>query len=147
MTAKTGAAGPDQVLYTAEATSSGDGRNGHVRSGDGRLELDLAMVPAFGGSGEGSNPEQLFACGYAACFHSALQLVAGRAGSDIQGSSVTAHVGIGPQGEAFALAVRLVIDLHGVERDQAPSLVQAAHEICPYSRAVSGNVPVELEIA
>jgi osmotically inducible protein OsmC len=89
---------PDNVLYTAEAVSTGDGRNGHVSSSDGKLDLDLAMPPEMGGTGAGTNPEQLFAAGYAACFHSALRLVAGKQHTPLRDSTVTAQVGIGWRG-------------------------------------------------
>ena len=104
---------PEKVLYTAEATSTGDGRNGHVVTSDGRIDLDLAFPPEMGGTGAGSNPEQLFAAGYAACFHSALRLVAGREHAALGDSTVTAQVGIGPDGEAFGLVVTLVIHVPG----------------------------------
>ena len=94
---------PDKVLYTAEATSTGDGRNGHVASSDSKIDLDLAFPPEMGGSGAGSNPEQLFAAGYAACFHSALRLVASREHVSLGDSTVTAQVGIGPDGDAFEI--------------------------------------------
>src|SRR5258708_36921983 len=94
---------PDKVLYTAEATSTGDGRNGHVTSSDGRIDLDLAFPPEMGGTGAGSNPEQLFAAGDAACFHSALRVVPGRQHAQLGASTVTAQVGIGPEGGAFGL--------------------------------------------
>lgn len=137
---------PDKVLYTAEATSSGDGRNGHVKSSDGRLDFDLAMPPEMGGSGDGTNPEQLFAAGYSACFHSALRLVSRRAGVQPADTTVTAQVGIGPEGEAFGLVVTLVIHMPGLDREKARELAEAAHQVCPYSRATRGNVSVELRL-
>ncbi|HLK02072.1 MAG TPA: organic hydroperoxide resistance protein [Streptosporangiaceae bacterium] len=137
---------PDKVLYTAEATSTGDGRNGHVRSSDGRVDLDLAMPPEMGGTGDGTNPEQLFAAGYAACFHSALRLVARRAKVSAGDSTVTGQVGIGPEGDAFGLVVTLVIHIPDVEREQARELAEAAHQVCPYSRATRGNISVELRM-
>ena len=139
---------PNQLLYTAEAVSTGDGRNGHVASSDGRIDLDLAMPPALGGSGEGANPEQLFASGYAACFHSALRIVARRAKADVRDSTVTARVGIGPDGdETLGLAVTLLVNLPNVDPGAAKELAQAAHQVCPYSRATRGNIPVDLRIA
>ncbi|WP_163511469.1 organic hydroperoxide resistance protein [Fodinicola acaciae] len=138
---------PEKILYTAESVSSGDGRNGHVTSSDRRLDLDLAMPPEMGGSGEGTNPEQLFSAGYAACFHSALRLVARRAKANVDGSEVTARVGIGPDGPAFGLAVTLVVKLPGVDPEQAKQLTEAAHEVCPYSRATRGNITVDLTVA
>src|SRR5215468_8845760 len=92
---------PDKILYTAEALSTGDGRNGHVTSSDRRLDFDLAFPPEMGGSGDGTNPEQLFAAGYAACFHSALRVVARRANADVTDSAVTARVGIGPESPGY----------------------------------------------
>src|SRR5262249_42059553 len=137
---------PDKVLYTAEATSSGDGRNGHVASSDGRLDFDLAMPPEMGGNGNGTNPEQLFAAGYSACFHSALRLVTGRAGIRPGETTVTAQVGIGPEGDAFGLVVTLVIHMPGLDREKARELAEAAHQVCPYSRATRGNISVELRM-
>lgn len=137
---------PDKVLYTAEATSTGDGRNGHVKSSDGRLDFDLAMPPEMGGNGEGTNPEQLFAAGYSACFHSALRLVSRRAGVQPGDTTVTAQVGIGPEGEAFGLVVTLVIQIPGLDREKARELAETAHQVCPYSRATRGNISVELRL-
>ena len=137
---------PDKVLYTAEATSTGDGRNGHVRSSDGRIDLNLAMPPEMGGTGDGTNPEQLFAAGYAACFHSALRVVARRAKVTAGDSTVTGHVGIGPEGDAYGLVVTLVIHIPDIEREQARDLAEAAHQVCPYSRATRGNISVELRV-
>ena len=137
---------PDKVLYTAVATSTGGGRSGHVVSSDHRLDLDLAPPAEMGGSGEGTNPEQLFAAGYSACFHSALRLMARRAHVDPGGSSVTAEVGIGPDGEAYGLVVTLVISIPGLEREQTREIAEAAHQVCPYSRATRGNISVELRV-
>jgi Ohr subfamily peroxiredoxin len=137
---------PDKVLYTAEATSTGDGRNGHVVSSDNRLDLDLALPAEMGGSGNGTNPEQLFAAGYSACFHNALRLVARRAGVDPGESTVTAQVGIGPEGEAYGIAVTLVIAIPGLDREKTREIAEAAHHVCPYSRATRGNISVELRV-
>jgi lipoyl-dependent peroxiredoxin len=137
---------PDKVLYTAEATSTGDGRNGHVVSSDGRLDLDLAVPPEMGGSGDGTNPEQLFAAGYSACFHNALRRVARRAGVNPGDSTVTAQVGIGPEADAFGLLVTLVIAIPGLDREKAREIAEAAHQVCPYSRATRGNISVELRV-
>jgi Ohr subfamily peroxiredoxin len=137
---------PDKVLYTAKATSTGDGRNGHVVSSDQRLDLDLALPPEMGGDGNGTNPEQLFAAGYSACFHSALRVVARRARLDPGESTVSAEVGIGPEGDAFGLAVTLIISIPGLEREQVRELAEAAHQVCPYSRATRGNISVELRV-
>lgn len=138
---------PDAILYTADARSTGDGRDGHVASSDGRIDLDMAMPPEMGGSGQGANPEELFAAGYAACFHSSLRQVARRGGTGLTGSTVTVRVGIGPQGEGFGLTVTLLVDLPGVDRAAARQLADSAHQVCPYSRATRGNIPVTVEIA
>jgi osmotically inducible protein OsmC len=137
---------PEKILYTAEALSTGDGRNGHVTSSDGRVDFDLAFPKEMGGTGEGSNPEQLFAAGYAACFHSALRITARNAKADVDGSTVTARVGIGPDGQAYGLAVTLLIHLPNVPADTARQLTEAAHQVCPYSRATHGNITVDLQV-
>ena len=137
---------PDKVLYTAVATSTGDGRSGHVVSSDHRLDLDLAPPVELGGSGDGSNPEQLFAAGYSACFHSALRGVARRAGVDPGESTVTAEVGVGPEGDLYGLVVTLIISIPGLDREKARELAEAAHQRCPYSRATRGNISVELRV-
>ena len=137
---------PDRVLYTAEATSSGDGRNGRVVSSDHRLDLDLAMPPELGGSGNGTNPEQLFAAAYAACFHSALRGLARQAGVDAAGSTVTAQVGIGPEADMYGLEVTLIFSIPGLDHEQTRALAEAAHHRCPYSRATRGNISVELRV-
>ncbi|MGH3762615.1 organic hydroperoxide resistance protein [Actinophytocola sp.] len=136
-----------QTLYVAKATSTGSGRQGHVRSDDDVLDHELSMPKELGGAGgPGTNPEQLFAAGYAACFHSALRLVTRREKVRVRDSSVRAEVGIGPDGDGFGLAVTLVVDLPDVERDAAEKLVAAAHQVCPYSNATRGNVDVELRV-
>jgi lipoyl-dependent peroxiredoxin len=137
---------PVKVLYTAKATSTGDGRSGHVVSSDQRLDLDLAPPAEMGGDGNGTNPEQLFAAGYSACFHSALRIVARRAKLDPGESTVSAEVGIGPESDAFGLVVTLVISIPGLEREQVRELAEAAHQVCPYSRATRGNISVELRV-
>jgi len=137
---------PDKVLYTAEAVSTGDGRNGHVSSSDQRIDLDLAMPPELGGSGAGANPEQLFAAAYAGCFHSALRVVAGRQHTALGDSTVTAQVGIGPDGDVYGLEVTLIIHVPGMERDKVREFADAAHQVCPYSRATMGNISVELRV-
>jgi lipoyl-dependent peroxiredoxin len=139
---------PEKILYTAEAIATGAGRNGHVTTSDGRLDLDLRFPKELGGDGQGANPELLFAAGYAACFHSALQLIARNAKADITDSTVTARVGIGPEdGGAFGLEVTLVVGLPNVPADQARALTESAHQVCPYSRATRGNITVNLELA
>ncbi|SCG47778.1 organic hydroperoxide resistance protein [Micromonospora humi] len=136
-----------QVLYTASAKATGDGRDGHVRTSDGTVELDLAVPKEMGGAGGAANPEQLFAAGYAACFHSALRIVGRQAKADVSGSVVEAEVGIGPNGSGgYGLAVTLVVDLPAVERSAAEKLVETAHQVCPYSNATRGNIEVALTV-
>src|ERR1700754_2267092 len=137
---------PDKVLYTAEATSTGDGRSGNVVSSDHRLDFDLAPPPEMGGDGNGTNPEELFASGYSACFHSALRVVGRRAKADVDGSTVTGRGSIGPDGPGYGLAVELLIHLPNVPADTAKELADAAHQVCPYSRATRGNITVDLRI-
>ncbi|MFG2474209.1 organic hydroperoxide resistance protein [Streptomyces fagopyri] len=133
---------PTKIMYVAEATAHG-GRDGYVTSQDGQLELKVAMPPAFGGDGNGTNPEQLLAAGYSACFHNALILVGRRAGYDLSGSTVAAKVGIGPDEQrGYGLAVALSVSLPVVERELATKLVDAAHEVCPYSNATRNNIDV-----
>ncbi|MCX5043521.1 organic hydroperoxide resistance protein [Aldersonia sp. NBC_00410] len=137
-----------KVLYTAEALATGDGRNGHGRTSDGKVDVVLAAPPELGGSGEGTNPEQLFAIGYAACFHSALRLVAGQAKADVTDSAVGARVGLGPTDDGgFGLTVTLEISLPNVGKDEAAALTDKAHQVCPYSNATRGNIDVDLVIA
>jgi len=133
-------------LYTAEATATG-GRAGHARSSDGLLEVDLRVPEAMGGPGGGTNPEQLFAAGYAACFQSALGGVGRRQKVDTADSTVTAQVSIGTIGAgAYGLAVTLRVTIPQVDQDRARELVAAAHEVCPYSNATRGNIDVQLVI-
>ncbi|WP_346094633.1 organic hydroperoxide resistance protein [Streptomyces olivaceiscleroticus] len=134
------------ALYTAVATASG--RDGRAVSSDGQLDLTLAMPPALGGDGAGTNPEQLFAAGYAACFASALGLVGRQAKVDTKDVSVTAEVGISsdPAG-GFGLSVTLRVELPDVLADGTGArLVEQAHEVCPYSKATRGNIPVEIVV-
>ncbi len=136
-----------KVLYTARARATGDGRNGQARSSDGQLEVTLAAPVELGGDGNGTNPEQLFAAGYAACFHSALRLAARRHKADASGSTVNASVDFGTDGGgAYGIGVRLEIGLPQLQRAAAQELAQAAHQICPYSNATRGNISVELSI-
>jgi lipoyl-dependent peroxiredoxin len=137
----------ERVLYTARATAHG-GRDGHTASDDGKLDVTVAPPIEMGGNGEGTNPEQLFAAGFASCFHSALKLVARRARQNTDDSTVTAEVGIGPinGGAGYGLQVALVVYLPGVERAVAEDLVAKAHEVCPYSNATRGNIDVTLTV-
>jgi lipoyl-dependent peroxiredoxin len=138
---------PITPLYTARATAYGDGRDGHVTSDDDVLDLDLATPKELGGpGGELPNPEQLFAAGYAACFHSALKLVARRAKLATDGSTVTAAVSLGKSGGGFGLSVALEVALPNLDQAQAQQLVDQAHQVCPYSNATRGNIEVTLSI-
>jgi Ohr subfamily peroxiredoxin len=136
-----------KVLYTATAHATGDGRNGHATTDDGRLDLDLRIPVEMGGPGGATNPEQLFAVGYAACFHSALKVVGQRRGADVSGSEVSASVGIGalPDG-GFGLTVELDVHVPQLDRDTAESVVADAHKVCPYSNATRGNIDVTLTV-
>lgn len=134
------------ILYTAEATARG-GREGEVVSDDGVLDLLLALPTELGGpGGDMTNPEQLFAAGYAACFHSALKRVAGQQKVDVEGSSITAQVSLGIDGQAFGLAVTLVGAFPSLDAAAGEALMEAAHQVCPYSRATRGNIDVDLQV-
>lgn len=136
------------ILYTATALATGDGRNGRVESSDGILTADVRTPREMGGAGGATNPEQLFAAGYAACFHSALRVVAQRSGADVTDSEVVADVSIGPDGDGgFGLAVGLEVTLPHVQRADAEQLVAQAHQVCPYSNATRGNIEVTLTVA
>ncbi|WP_406430314.1 organic hydroperoxide resistance protein [Streptomyces sp. NBC_01589] len=135
-----------EALYTAVATAT-HGREGRAITPDGKLDLQLAIPVEMGGSGQGTNPEQLFAAGYAACFASALGLVGRQAKIDVSDAAVTGEVGIGKQGEGFGLAVTLRVELPAtVDEATGRKLVEQAHQVCPYSNATRGNIPVELVI-
>lgn len=136
------------VLYTATAHATGDGRNGHARSEDGILDIDMRVPREMGGPGGAANPEMLFAAGYAACFHSALKVVARQEKVGVDGSEVAASVGIGPlDNGGFGLTVELRVSVPDLDRDTAEKLVARAHEVCPYSNATRGNIPVTLTVA
>ncbi len=134
-----------KTIYTAIATATG-GRDGHVRSSDGVIDLDLRTPSAMGGQGGShSNPEQLFAAGYAACFNSALNAAARIQKKNIGTASVTAEVSIGKNDkEAYELAVVIRANIPGVPVEEARELADAAHHICPYSSATRGNIKVEV---
>ena len=135
------------TVYTAEALATGAGRNGRTRTSDGRIDLGLAVPQEMGGSGDGANPEQLFAAGYAACFHSALQMVARQEKVELGDSSVGARVGIGGDGRGgFALEVTLEVVVPDLDRDTAQALADKAHRVCPYSNATRGNVDVVVDV-
>ena len=135
-------------LYTAEALATGEGRDGHGRTSDGKVDVALSIPKEMGGSGAGTNPEQLFAVGYAACFHSALRLVARERKADVTDSAVGARVTLGAADDgAFGLAVELEIVLPNVDHDIATELAEAAHRVCPYSNATRGNIEVTLTVS
>jgi osmotically inducible protein OsmC len=134
------------ILYTAEATAWG-GREGRTSTTDGKLDVTLDVPKELGGPGEATNPEQLFAAGYASCFHSALKLIGRREKVDVSESAVTARVGLGMNDSGgFNLAVELEAELPDVERSVAEDLVAKAHTVCPYSNATRGNVEVTLTV-
>ncbi|GAA5212357.1 organic hydroperoxide resistance protein [Microbacterium kyungheense] len=135
------------AIYTAVATSSG--RDGRAVTSDGRLDVILAMPNEMGGTGEGTNPEQLFAAGYAACFSTSLGIVAKRMAIDAGDVAVTAEVSLVPRasGSGFALATVLRVELpEHIADETARALVDATHQVCPYSNATQGNMPVEIVI-
>ena len=135
-----------EVVYTAESTASGGGRDGHVKSSDGKVDLDTRPPKEMGGSGEGVNPELLFSAGYAACFLGALRLVARNDKVDLDdATAITARVGFGKDSEGgFGLTGQLIGYLPGLEQDHADDLMEKAHQVCPYSKATLGNIDVEL---
>jgi osmotically inducible protein OsmC len=137
----------DKRLYTATATATG-GRDGKVVTDDGTLDLTVVPPREMGGSGAaGTNPEQLFAAGYSACFGSALAVVARMQKIKTGPVAITAKVTIGPVGAGYGLAVELVADLPELPREQAEQLLQTAHQVCPYSNATRGNIVVDLRLA
>jgi lipoyl-dependent peroxiredoxin len=130
------------MAYTAIATAVA-GRNGHVESSDGTLKLETSMP----GSGRaGTNPEQLFAAGYAACFGSAIMAVAGQGKLKPEGVAVTAEITLVVNGHDYSIAAKLKAKIEGVSREEAEKLLHTAHQVCPYSKATRGNIPVELEL-
>lgn len=135
-------------LYTARATSTGDGRaGGHASTDDGLLDVTLAVPESMGGPGGATNPEQLFAAGWASCFHSALKLVASQQKVTLTDSTVTAEVSVLPtEAGGFTLSAALRVHLGGnITQRVAEDLTDAAHQVCPYSAATRGNIPVTLD--
>jgi Ohr subfamily peroxiredoxin len=136
-----------KAMYTATATATGDGRNGHTTSEDGILDVDVRIPKEMGGPGGATNPEQLFAAGYAACFHSALKFVGGAEKADVTGTEVSASVSIGTlDSGGFGLAVELDVHAPNLDHDTAIALVEKAHQVCPYSNATRGNIDVVLKV-
>lgn len=137
----------DKVIYTARATTTG-GREGSSRSDDGLLDVKLSPPKAMGGAGTATNPEQLFAAGYSACFMGAMKHVAGLKKIAVPAeATISAEVDIGPIPQGFGIAVRMTISLPGMDRAVAQDLIDTAHQVCPYSNATRGNIPVTLTIA
>lgn len=137
----------EKTLYTANATATG-GREGRVKTDDGQLDLPVALPPGLGGKGGATNPEQLFAAGYAACFGSAVGFVARQKKLTPESVTIDAAVAIGPTASGgFGLTVKLTAHLPGLSREQALALVDAAHQVCPYSNATRGNLKVDIEVA
>lgn len=137
----------DKVVYTARAHTTG-GREGSSRSDDGLLEVKLSPPKAMGGAGNGTNPEQMFAAGYSACFMGAMKHVAGMKKIAVPANAaIDAEVDIGPIPQGFGIAVRMTIHLPGMDRAVAEDLVNTAHQVCPYSNATRGNIPVTLTVA
>jgi Ohr subfamily peroxiredoxin len=133
-------------VYTASVTSTG-GRDGAVRSADGLIDLKVALPKEMGGQGGATNPEELFAAGYAACFHNALKRIAGERRLAMGNSTVTVDVGIGPiDSGGFGLEVAIAASLPLLDHDTAVELLEAAHQLCPYSRATRNNIPVTLSV-
>ncbi|MEV6245292.1 organic hydroperoxide resistance protein [Streptomyces sp. NPDC051742] len=133
------------VLYTAVATAE-NGRDGRVATDDGRLDVVVNPPKAMGGSGAGTNPEQLFAAGYSACFQGALGVVARNENADVSGATVTAEVGIGKNDDGFGIIVKISATIPNVDVETAKSLIEKAHQVCPYSKATRGNITVELAV-
>jgi lipoyl-dependent peroxiredoxin len=135
-----------EVVFTSESTATGGGREGHVKSSTGRIDLNTNHPKEMGGSGEGTNPEELFSAGYSACFLGALQLVAKNEKIKLDDATgITAQVGFGkdPAG-GFAINAHLIGYLPGLEQDAADELMEKAHQVCPYSKATRGNIDVTL---
>ena len=135
-----------EVVYTTESTATGGGRDGHVKSSDGRIDLDTRPPKVMGGSGEGTNPEQLFSAGYAACFLGALRLVAGKAKVKLDdATNVTVEIGFGKDSEGgFGINGKVIGYLPGLDQSAADDLVHQAHQVCPYSKATRGNIDVDI---
>ncbi len=137
----------DKVIYTAHAHTTG-GRDGRSVTDDGLLDVKLALPPALGGDGKGTNPEQLFAAGYSACFMGAVKHVAAQKKVKVPAdAAIDASVSIGPIPAGFGISAKLVVSLPGLEHEVAKDLIDAAHQVCPYSNATRGNIVVDLSLA
>lgn len=135
------------AAYTTEALSTGSGRDGRAVVQESDLDFTMTAPKEMGGSGEGINPEQLFAAGYAACFHSALKTVAKDKDVDVTDSAVGARVTLNSGSEGFFLSVELEVTIPGLAPEDAQALADAAHEMCPYSKATRGNIDVSVTVA
>lgn len=134
-----------EPIYTAESTATGGGRDGHVKSSDGKLDLDTRPPKEMGGSGDGVNPELLFSAGYAACFLGALRLVAKSSGVTLDDATgITTRIGIGKDDTSYGLTAEIIGYLPGLEQAQAEELMSKAGQVCPYSKATRGNVETTL---
>ena len=133
-------------VYSTTAVSTGDGRNGHSRTTDGMIDVDLATPKEQGGPGGATNPEQLFAAGYAGCFHSAMKVAARGEGVVLTDSVVSVTVGLVKEAGGFTLAVTITADLPGISREQGEKLLAQSHQRCPYSKATRGNIDVQLNL-
>lgn len=137
-----------KTLYTAHASSTG-GRDGHGRTDDGKIDVNLNLPKAMGGSEAGTNPEQLFAVGYSACYLGAVRFVAGQEKVKIADDArITAHVGVGPRDDGGGFGIEAALDVHlpGLSREQAEDITRKAHVVCPYSHATKGNIKVTTTI-
>lgn len=134
---------PENIAYTAKAEITG-GRDGRGTTEDQMVDVSLRTPKEQGGPGGGANPEQLFAVGYGACFQSALGLAGKELDVDTTGSVVNTEVGIGKEGESFGLSIKLMVSIPEVDQETAQQVVDRTHELCPYSKAIRGNIPVEV---
>jgi Ohr subfamily peroxiredoxin len=136
----------EKILYTAHATTTG-GREGSSKTDDGKLAVKLAPPKEMGGNGDGTNPEQLFAAGYSACFMGAMKFVAGTQKKTVPAdATISADVGIGPIPAGFGIQVAMRISIPGWPKEETQALVDAAHKVCPYSNATRGNIDVDLKV-
>lgn len=143
MTVKT----PEKIVYRTKVVSTGGRRGGRSTSEDGLLDVEIDAPQEMGGPGGKTNPEQLFGAGFAACFTGALGLVAKNQGVDTSAATVTAEVGFGPEGESFGITVDLTVSVPGLDTAKVQELADAAHQVCPYSKATRGNIPVTITAA
>lgn len=134
---------PEKTVYTAVADNKG-GRDGQAHTENPEMTLDVRPPKEMGGDGAGTNPEQLFAMGYGACFQGAMSLAAKELDVNVDDSAVRAHVSIGPEGDSFAISVKIEVYIPGMSVDEMQKVADRTHELCPYSKATRGNVPVEV---